>query len=176
MNGGSAPRVLFWSEYYWPYIGGPEIMAARLLPALRDRGFRFTVLTSQHQLDLPSEDEVDGIPILRIPFRGPIERGDVEAVGRIVHRIEEIKRFWMPELVHLLGLGSAALYQLRTRRARLCRDLAQASPELQSASAFHARLQTPMRLVDCAQFYAEHDDHHLLRIRRLRSMLAGAAG
>ena len=116
MNGGSAPRVLFWSEYYWPYIGGPEIMAARLLPALRDRGFRFTVLTSQHQLDLPSEDEVDGIPILRIPFRGPIERGDVEAVGRIVHRIEEIKRFWMPELVHLLGLGSAALYQLRTRR------------------------------------------------------------
>jgi hypothetical protein len=25
-----------------------------------------------------------------------------------------------------------------------------------------------MRLVDCAQFYAEHDDHHLLRIRELR--------
>ena len=81
MNGGSAPRVLFWSEYYWPYIGGPEIMAARLLPALRDRGFRFTVLTSQHQLDLPSEDEVDGIPILRIPFRGPIERGEAGGSG-----------------------------------------------------------------------------------------------
>ena len=64
MNGPAAPRVLFWSEYYWPYIGGPEVMATRLLPALRDRGFRFTVLTSQHELDLPSEDEVDGIPIL----------------------------------------------------------------------------------------------------------------
>ena len=62
MNGPAAPRVLFWSEYYWPYIGGPEVMATRLLPALRDRGFRFTVLTSQHELDLPSEDEVDGIP------------------------------------------------------------------------------------------------------------------
>jgi hypothetical protein len=26
-----------------------------------------------------------------------------------------------------------------------------------------------MRLVDCAQFAAEHDDHHLLRIRTLRA-------
>jgi hypothetical protein len=26
-----------------------------------------------------------------------------------------------------------------------------------------------MRLIDCAQFYAEHDDHHLLRIRFLRA-------
>jgi hypothetical protein len=34
----------------------------------------------------------------------------------------------------------------------------------------------PMRLVDCAQFYAEHDDHHLIRIRRLRSMLGLDAG
>jgi hypothetical protein len=24
-----------------------------------------------------------------------------------------------------------------------------------------------MRLIDCAQFYAEHDDHHLVRIRAL---------
>ena len=66
--------------------------------------------------------------------------------------------------------------ELRDRRSLLVDALAQASPELQQASAFHERLQVPMRLVDCAQFYAEHDDHHLLRIRRLRSMLAGGAG
>ncbi|HWC06858.1 MAG TPA: glycosyltransferase family 4 protein [Gemmatimonadota bacterium] len=116
MNRPSSPRVLFWSEYYWPYIGGPEVMATRLLPALRDRGFRFTVLTSQHQLDLPPEDEVDGIPILRIPFRAPVEQGDMETFGRVVHRIEEIKRSGMPDLVHLLGLGTAALYQMKTAR------------------------------------------------------------
>ena len=65
------------------------------------------------------------------------------------------------------------LRELKDRRARLVDALANASPELQQASAFHERLQAPMRLVDCAQFYAEHDDHHLLRIRTLRSMLAG---
>jgi hypothetical protein len=42
--------------------------------------------------------------------------------------------------------------------------------------AFHERLQVPMRLVDCAQFYAEHDDHHLIRIRRLRIMVGVDAG
>ena len=63
------------------------------------------------------------------------------------------------------------LQELKARRFRLVHALAQASPELQKSSAFHERLQVPMRLVDCAQFYAEHDDHHLIRIRRLRIMV-----
>ncbi|HEX6576551.1 MAG TPA: DinB family protein [Gemmatimonadaceae bacterium] len=60
--------------------------------------------------------------------------------------------------------------EFRERRSRLIDALVHASPELQRASAFHERLQVPMRLVDCAQFYAEHDDHHLIRIRTLKSM------
>ena len=71
---------------------------------------------------------------------------------------------------------SEIIRELTDRRSLLVDALAKASPELQQASAFHERLQVPMRLVDCAQFYSEHDDHHLLRIRRLRSMLAGGAG
>jgi len=68
------------------------------------------------------------------------------------------------------------LRELKARRVRLVDALAQASPELQKSSAFHERLQVPMRLVDCAQFYAEHDDHHLIRIRRLRVMVGIDAG
>jgi uncharacterized damage-inducible protein DinB len=65
---------------------------------------------------------------------------------------------------------SATVRELAERRARLVEALAGASPELQRATAFHPRLKVQMRLVDCAQFYAEHDDHHLLRIRELRSI------
>ena len=68
------------------------------------------------------------------------------------------------------------LRELEVRRNRLIDALAQASPELQKASAFHERLQVPMRLVDCAQFYAEHDDHHLIRIRKLRTIIGVDAG
>lgn len=34
-------------------------------------------------------------------------------------------------------------------------------------AARHPRLGTPMRLVDLAYFVAEHDDHHLARLREL---------
>jgi predicted lactoylglutathione lyase/uncharacterized damage-inducible protein DinB len=57
--------------------------------------------------------------------------------------------------------------ELAERRARLVEALSSAPADLQRASALHPRLQCRMRLVDCAQFYAEHDDHHLLRIREL---------
>jgi uncharacterized damage-inducible protein DinB len=68
------------------------------------------------------------------------------------------------------------LMEFRSRRSHLIGALAGASPELQRAAAFHERLQVSMRLVDCAQFYAEHDDHHLIRIRRLRSVVGLDAG
>jgi hypothetical protein len=38
-------------------------------------------------------------------------------------------------------------------------------------SAMHPRLQQPMRVIDLAQFVAEHDDHHLAGIRHLAQTL-----
>jgi len=38
-----------------------------------------------------------------------------------------------------------------------------------SVTALHPRLQTPMRLIDLLFFVAEHDDHHLAKIRDLLS-------
>ncbi|HEU5311282.1 MAG TPA: DinB family protein [Candidatus Eisenbacteria bacterium] len=64
---------------------------------------------------------------------------------------------------------TAIVEELATRRRALVAAMESAPPALHLASAFHERLQCPMRLVDCAQFYAEHDDHHLLRIRALRT-------
>lgn len=40
-------------------------------------------------------------------------------------------------------------------------------------SARHPRLGTPMRIVDLAYFVAEHDDHHLARLRTLLRERAG---
>jgi hypothetical protein len=77
---------------------------------------------------------------------------------------------------HQVRPVAETLEELEVRRTRLVDALDQASPELQASSAFHERLQVPMRLVDCAQFYAEHDDHHLIRIRRLRIVVGIDAG
>ena len=40
-----------------------------------------------------------------------------------------------------------------------------------SLTALHPRLQTPMRLIDSLFFVAEHDDHHVTKIRALLETL-----
>ena len=62
---------------------------------------------------------------------------------------------------------STILDYLRARRAELIERLEGLSDEQIKRTAMHPRLQKPMRLVDWAYFVAEHDDHHLARIREL---------
>jgi len=68
--------------------------------------------------------------------------------------------------------------------ARLLADLAEARRHFVDAlcrleeddwtqSAFHARLDVPMRILDLAYFVAEHDDHHLARIHEKKVELLG---
>jgi uncharacterized damage-inducible protein DinB len=97
------------------------------------------------------------------------ERLDDLRLGRPVYTPADPARFQAAALRHQERPLAATLDELASRRAALVAALDAATPELQHASAFHERLQCPMRLVDCAQFAAEHDDHHLLRIRALRA-------
>ena len=61
-------RVLFWTDVYWPLIGGTELLSAKLVSALRGRGHQFLVVTSNAGLDLPGEAVHEGVPIRRLPF------------------------------------------------------------------------------------------------------------
>jgi uncharacterized damage-inducible protein DinB len=96
--------------------------------------------------------------------------------GRATYTPADPARFRSAAERHVGRPLAAIVAELEQRRRRLVVDLATASRELQAASAFHERLGTPLRLVDCAQFYAEHDDHHLLRIRALRTEFEAGGG
>jgi uncharacterized damage-inducible protein DinB len=52
-------------------------------------------------------------------------------------------------------------------RTALVSALRNVTDEDQERSSRHPRLGTPMRLIDHAFFVAEHDDHHLARLREL---------
>jgi len=91
-------RILFWSGTFWPRIGGVEILAARLLPALQERGYRFTVITPQSSLDLPLEDQFNGIPVQRVPFGA--DHGNIERLLEMQTRMRRLRRDFAPDLVH----------------------------------------------------------------------------
>jgi uncharacterized damage-inducible protein DinB len=55
----------------------------------------------------------------------------------------------------------------REQRMLFVDKLMRLSDEQLTHSALHPRLRTPMRIIDLAYFVAEHDDHHLARIREM---------
>ena len=59
--------VLFWTDTFWPNMGGVEILAADFLPALQQRGYEFVVIVPQCGPDRPQEDKYRGIPVCRLP-------------------------------------------------------------------------------------------------------------
>lgn len=65
----------------------------------------------------------------------------------------------------------AILGDFRTARERQVEVMIKLSSEDFDRTAWHPRLQVPMRLVDHMLFIAEHDDHHLARIWELREEL-----
>ena len=59
------------------------------------------------------------------------------------------------------------LAEFRAERRRLVQLLETADAPMLERTALHPRLRRPMRLIDLAEFVAEHDDHHLATIAEL---------
>ncbi len=110
-------RVVFWSEQFWPNIGGVEVWASRLLPALSERGYEFTVVTAHGGLDLPHTGTYKGIPIYRFPFWTALASNDVHLLMELKRRVGQLKRSFAPHLVHLSFTGPSAYFQLLTAHA-----------------------------------------------------------
>lgn len=111
-------RVLFWSELFWPHIGGVEVLAAELVPALCRRGFEVTAVTSlDESIDLPERAEHQGAEVLRFPFRTALATHDLGALLDLRQRVSQLKRRLQPDLIHIFGLGPSTLFHLQTRAA-----------------------------------------------------------
>jgi glycosyltransferase involved in cell wall biosynthesis len=107
-------RVLFWSGIFWPSIGGVEVLAAKLLPALRERGYEFIVITGRDLTDLPEEEQFKGIPVYRFPFWTALTNNDLAQVLTIRQQVTKLKRSFAPNLVHVYGFGPGVLFHLDT--------------------------------------------------------------
>lgn len=70
-------RILTILTYYRPHISGLTIYAERLATALAKRGHQVTVLTAQIKPDLPLEEEMDGVRVVRVPVLFRLSKGFV---------------------------------------------------------------------------------------------------
>jgi glycogen(starch) synthase len=103
-------RVMLWSEFYFPDVGGLEVWAHHLMQALQPRGFEFIVLASHSTRQSPDEDTVDGIRVHRFPLLQALERRDLAAFKRATERIKRIHAEFQPDVVHVNCLPCSFLY------------------------------------------------------------------
>ncbi|MGE3844391.1 MAG: glycosyltransferase family 4 protein [Vicinamibacterales bacterium] len=66
-----APRVVLFTTYFHPIIGGVETHARHLARGLAAAGLDVWVLTKQIDATTPCDDLVDGVRVRRIPPSGP---------------------------------------------------------------------------------------------------------
>jgi glycosyltransferase involved in cell wall biosynthesis len=105
-------RILFWSETFWPRVGGVENLAARLLPASRARGYEFVVVTWEN-MEISDVIHYQGIPVYRFPFfSGPRDRLDPLIENR--RQVAKLKQDFAPELVHINSYGQSVLFHVST--------------------------------------------------------------
>jgi uncharacterized damage-inducible protein DinB len=100
-----------------------------------------------------------------------LERVNDLRAGRPVFAPARPERFGQLAVAHQTRAVDAVLHYVTRRRAPFLEILRTADTSLLNVTAYHERLDTQMNLVDMAQFAAEHDDYHLLRIRVLRARL-----
>jgi glycosyltransferase involved in cell wall biosynthesis len=68
-------KILTVLTYYRPHTSGLTIYAERLSKAFVSRGHQVTVLTSQFDKSLPTEEMLDGVRIVRVPVLMRISKG-----------------------------------------------------------------------------------------------------
>ena len=127
-------RVLYWTELFWPYIGGVEVLGTKLMPALLERGHEVIVLTSHDTLELPDTDLYKGIPLYRLPFRKALATRDPSQLMEVRRQVIRLKRHFKPDLIHMNYTGPAVYFHLRTAEAHLAPFLF----TLRSALPIHA--------------------------------------
>jgi glycosyltransferase involved in cell wall biosynthesis len=68
-------KILFILTYYRPHVSGLTIYVERLARALAERGHQVTVLTSHYAPELPRDEVMDGVRVVRVPVLFRFNKG-----------------------------------------------------------------------------------------------------
>jgi glycogen synthase len=107
-------RILFWSELFWPSLGGAEVFGSQLISYLQSRGHEFMVMTSKHASNFPGEDQYKGILIHRFPFREALGGGGIKMFPWIRAEVLKAKTKFNPDAVFINGISPSAIFHLVT--------------------------------------------------------------
>ncbi len=110
-------RLLYWTETYWPLIGGVQTYSRQFIRAIQELGYEVSVITVR--LDDSAEFEtVDGAAVHRLPIHDVLRGRDPAAFMSLRQKIAKIRQEFDPDIGHVNFYGpSIALYMEANKRA-----------------------------------------------------------
>ena len=110
-------KLLYWTPFFLPDIGGIETLSAKLLPVLREQGYDIAVVTSHGKYDMADRTEFNGIPVLRFHTREAIGKRDLSQILEIRAQISRLKQSFNPDLIHIHMSDPSVYFHLTTTAA-----------------------------------------------------------
>ncbi|GAB4501966.1 MAG: glycosyltransferase family 4 protein [Anaerolineales bacterium] len=112
MNALARPiHVAMLTQAYLPHVGGAERQLAALLPLLRARGVRASIITRRYP-GMKASETLDGTPVYRIPLL-PSKPG--AALSYLIGALWQLSRL-RPDLIHAFELLSPAATALSAKK------------------------------------------------------------
>jgi len=116
-------KILFWTELYWPHIGGIEVRSHRLAVALKARDHEVAVITSHGNLPLSDRECHEGIEVRRYPFQEALSAKRLDLLAAARKAVQEFKRDFRPDLVHVFFTDPGVMFHWMTHSGSAARTI-----------------------------------------------------
>ncbi len=96
-------NILFWTDGFWPRIGGMETQGFLFAKAMQERGHSCLVLAQKDGLEGKDEEVHQGISIRRFAFQNIILNRGPSDLGVMRKYLEWVLQVFQPDVVHVNG-------------------------------------------------------------------------
>ena len=108
-------KILFWTELFFPHIGGIEVFGAQFIKALLRSGYTVEVVTSHSGALLPDIAEKERIRIHRFPFQKALAQRDMKEIKQIAAKVIRLNEHFRPGIIHVNTIQPSLFFFYHTR-------------------------------------------------------------
>lgn len=120
-------KLLFTISLYLPYISGLTLAPARLAEALAKRGYKISILTTQHKKAIPKYEIINRVNITRVPYDFRISKGfimlfyfwfafrEVRKANIVIINLPQFEGFIPALFAKLLGKKVVCIYSCEVK-------------------------------------------------------------
>ena len=101
-------KILFWTDGFWPRLGGIETQGFRFIEGMHKRGHEYIVVAQKDHPSCSHETHC-GVPIWRFDFNALVSKRDLPIIRSIQAFLEPMLKRFRPDVIHLnAALGGSA--------------------------------------------------------------------